>query len=126
LRASGSILEPCAGDGVFVCALRGRGEVFWCETDPKRRRSNSRSFDDLTEHVDWIVTNPPWSQYRRFIAHALTVADSVAFTSTLNQSLDEVAARAGTPRRASVWSASPNLIARGSGGDRLSVGHRCC
>ncbi len=37
-----------------------------------------------TQHVDWIVTNPPWSQYRRFLEHALTVADRVALVSTLN------------------------------------------
>jgi hypothetical protein len=34
--------------------------------------------------LEIVVTAPPWSQYRAFLAHSLQVADRVAFVSTLN------------------------------------------
>ena len=57
-RPSGRILEPCAGKGAFVRALRGRGELSVCELD------NGTDFFQWTQPVDWIVTNPPWSLFR--------------------------------------------------------------
>ncbi len=93
LRPSGTILEPCAGTGNFVKALRPYGSVSTCEI------SRGQNFLAWTDHVDWIVTNPPWSQYRAFLAHALTVSDHVAFVSTLNhlwtKSRRELVRRAG-------------------------------
>jgi hypothetical protein len=76
-QPSGTILEPCSGRGAFVRALRSYGQVHSCEID------RGSDFFQWTEHVDWIVTNPPWSQYRPFLDHALRVADRVAFVSTL-------------------------------------------
>ena len=78
LQPSGTILEPCSGDGHIVRALRPFGVVAWCEI------TRGRDFFAWTEHVDWCVGNPPWSRYRAFLAHALGVADHVAFVSTLN------------------------------------------
>lgn len=120
----GRILEPCAGAGNFLRALRahakrgqmseGRGRttenggrmtndseqntasargpsslvsgplssspshVSWCEVQ------RGRDFFAWTERVDWIVTNPPWSQIRRFLQHAMTLADHVVFLMTIN------------------------------------------
>ena len=92
-QPSGTILEPCAGTGNFVRALRPYGSVVSCEID------RGDDFFTWTGRVDWIVTNPPWSQYRRFLAHALEVADRVAFVSTLNhlwtRSRRELVRRAG-------------------------------
>ena len=34
--------------------------------------------------MDWIVTNPPWSQIRPFLIHAFKVADQVVFLMTVN------------------------------------------
>ncbi len=78
LQPSGTILEPCAGTGNFVKALRPYGQVHWCEVD------RGADFLAWTQRVDWIVTNPPWSQFRAFLAHSLQIADRVAFVSTLN------------------------------------------
>jgi len=66
LQPSGTILEPCSGDGHFVRALRPFGVVAWCEI------TRGRDFFAWTEHVDWCVGNPPWSRYRAFLAHALS------------------------------------------------------
>jgi hypothetical protein len=84
IHPRGAILEPCAGDGAFVSALRRYGKVRWCETDASRRCHNGRSFFECSERVDWIVTNPPWSQFRAFLEHSLRLADHVALLATLN------------------------------------------
>lgn len=78
LQPSGRLLDPCAGTGVFARALRPYGTVDWCEV------SRGRDFFAWTTPVDWIVTNPPWSQFRRVLRHALQVADHVALVCTLN------------------------------------------
>ncbi len=77
LQPSGLLLEPCAGDGAFVEALRPFGDVEWCEIE------KGRDFFSWTRHVDWIITNPPWSQFRRFLEHAMTVADNICFLAPM-------------------------------------------
>lgn len=78
LQPSGVILEPCSGDGAFLRALRGRGKVEWCEI------KKGRNFLDRTKRADWIITNPPWSQFSDFLIHSLTLADNIAFLVTIN------------------------------------------
>lgn len=74
-KPSGHILEPCRGKGNF---LQWMPEASWCEI------SEGKDFMDWTEPVDWIVTNPPWSQIRGFLKHAMTVADDIVFLMTVN------------------------------------------
>lgn len=99
----GRILEPCKGQGNFLRALRAhvratpakRSKPSTGSRSPSTgRRSPSvvswtelqagRDFFAWTEPVDWIVTNPPWSQIRRFLQHAMTLADHVVFLMTIN------------------------------------------
>jgi hypothetical protein len=77
LKPSGRILEPCAGDGAFLEAFPPGAE--WCEIKLGRDflQWNSGS-------VDWIITNPPWSQIRAFLRHSFAIADHVAFLMTVN------------------------------------------
>lgn len=104
---SGRILEPCCGDGSFLRALRAHvkslapsrqllatssqllvsspqplaanaSSVSWCEI------KRGRDFFAWTQPVDWIMTNPPWSQIRNFLRHAMTLADHVVFLLTIN------------------------------------------
>ena len=107
-QPAGRILEPCAGDGNFLRALRsfvrqradhssrnalGRTRV----SAVKFRGSSSsvprtdwcglkrgRDFFAWERQVDWIVTNPPWSQFRPFLQHAMAVAEHVVFVVTIN------------------------------------------
>lgn len=76
LQPAGRILEPCAGEGAFLSALPPGAE--WCEI------KRGRDFYAWHDPVNWIVTNPPWSQIRRFLQHAFTVADNVALLMTVN------------------------------------------
>lgn len=98
-RPCGRVLEPCKGRGNFFRELRihaggpspvrghtktapfdspAGSRVVWCEI------KQGRDFYAWSEKVDWIVTNPPWSQIRRFLWQAMTVADNVVFLLTVN------------------------------------------
>lgn len=74
-KPSGRILEPCKGQGAFVRAMPG---CEWCEID------EGRDFLAVEGRWDWIVTNPPWSQFRPFLAKSMQVADNVVFLALLN------------------------------------------
>jgi hypothetical protein len=69
------ILEPCRGEGNFA---RWMPTADWCEI------KEGRDFFEWTRKVDWIVTNPPWSQIRNFLQHAMEVADHIVFLLTIN------------------------------------------
>lgn len=72
---SGRILEPCKGAGAFVRAMPG---CDWCEID------EGRNFLTTEGRWDWIVTNPPWSQFRAFLGRSMAVADNVVILSLVN------------------------------------------
>lgn len=71
----GRILEPCAGDGHFLQHLP---DAEWCEI------KRGRDFFSYDQRVDWVLTNPPWSQIRPFLEHAFRIADHVVFLMTIN------------------------------------------
>jgi hypothetical protein len=67
----GKILEPCSGDGAFLKYLPQNTE--WCEI------SRGINFYDYNQKVDWIVTNPPYSDYNKFLEHSLFLANNIVF-----------------------------------------------
>lgn len=67
---SGRVLEPFKGGGVF---LKFIPNAEWCEA------AEGRDFFKWTEHVDWIITNPPYSILRECWRHASRVADHIVF-----------------------------------------------
>lgn len=74
-KPTGRILEPCAASGNFLKLMPGAD---WCEI------RQGRDFLAYQGKVDWIVTNPPWSQIRVFLNHAFRVADDIVFLMTVN------------------------------------------
>ena len=67
----GKILEPCKGEGAFLRYLPK--ETLWCEI------TEDKDFFDFKDKVDWIVTNPPYSNFNEFLAHSFKLADNVVF-----------------------------------------------
>jgi hypothetical protein len=69
------VLEPCAGKGAFVRAFKASGikSITTCEI------KNGRDFFDYDQRVDWIITNPPFSQMREFLRHGFRIANNVVF-----------------------------------------------
>lgn len=74
-QPEGKILEPCKGQGAFTRAMPG---CFCCELD------EGLDFFACHTPADWIVTNPPWSQFRAFLSHSMDLADNVVFLSLVN------------------------------------------
>lgn len=74
-KPSGRILEPCRGDGNIYRFLE---HAEWCEI------KEGRDFLHWDKKVDWILTNPPWSEIRPFMAQAMKVADNIVFLLTIN------------------------------------------
>jgi hypothetical protein len=73
-RPAGSILEPCKGEGAFLRYLPPNTE--WCEI------TEGRDFFAWDKPVDWIIGNPPFSDYFAFLAHAFSLADNVLYLLT--------------------------------------------
>jgi hypothetical protein len=66
---TGTCLEPCRGTGnIYRLLPDPKG---WCEI------AEGRDFFDFTGHADWIITNPPYSIYDRFLEHCFKIADDV-------------------------------------------------
>lgn len=74
---SGRILEPFRGDGAFYDTLPSGSD--WCEL------SLGRDFFDWQEPVDWIITNPPFSNLTDIMRHAFDVAQHTVFLLPLSK-----------------------------------------
>jgi hypothetical protein len=74
---SGLVLDPCRGDGAFFNAFPKTCSRDWCEIN------KGRDFFTYDNHVDWIVTNHPWSLTREWLVKCMEVADNVVLLSTL-------------------------------------------
>ena len=66
---NGKVLEPCKGEGAFLKFLPEGTD--WCEI------ADGKNFYDYNQKVDWIVTNPPYSDFNRFLDHSFSLADNI-------------------------------------------------
>ena len=73
----GSILEPSAGDGIFLRYLPPETE--WCEIE------KGRDFFTYQKRVDWIIGNPPYSIFSEFLAHSFRLAENVVYILPTNK-----------------------------------------
>ncbi len=65
----GKVLEPCKGEGAFLKYLPN--DTDWCEI------ADGKNYYDYHKKVDWIVTNPPYSDFNRFLQHSFTLAENI-------------------------------------------------
>lgn len=70
-KPAGKILEPCKGAGVFLEFLPS--DTHWCEI------SEGVDFYEWTSCVDWIISNPPYSQTRPWLKHSYQIADNIVY-----------------------------------------------
>src|SRR3990167_3088011 len=66
---SDKVLEPCKGEGVFLKYLPM--DTDWCEI------ADAKNYYDYNTKVGWIVTNPPYSDFNRFLDHSFELADNI-------------------------------------------------
>lgn len=69
-RPSGRILEPAAGDGAILKYLPGAD---WCEIE------QGRDFFQCAFGYDWILSNPPYSCFGKWIYHGMEVSRNVVY-----------------------------------------------
>lgn len=81
LPLSGKVLEPAMGEGAFYNSFPEHLEKDWCEIE------KGRDFFNYHENVDWVVTNPPFSQFVEFLRHSVAIADNIAFYCTINHAI---------------------------------------
>ena len=72
----GRILDPCKGDGAFTEFMP---TAQWCEI------REGRDFFEWREPVDWIVSNPPYSIFSKFLRHSMTVARNIVYVIPVNK-----------------------------------------
>jgi len=70
-QPSGVCLEPFKGEGAFYDHLPSRSQ--WCEI------SDGRDFFSFTDKVDWIITNPPFSNLTQVFEHAFSLSNQCVF-----------------------------------------------
>lgn len=70
-RPTGTILDPCRGDGVFLEYLPLGAHS--CEI------TDGEDFYAWTEHVDWVIGNPPYSITRPWFRHSYTIANNLLY-----------------------------------------------
>lgn len=100
---TGSILDPCRGDGAFSDAMPG---CDWCEV------RDGRDFFQFTKAVDWIVSNPPYSIFSDFLRHSFTVSENIVYLIPVNKVFNSDRMM----REIWTWGGVPEIYVIGGGG----------
>jgi len=69
-KPTGAILEPCKGDGVF---LKYMPTAEYCEI------SEGKDFFAWSKPVTWVVGNPPYSAFGKWMYHAMAIAENIVY-----------------------------------------------
>lgn len=77
LKPTGTILDPCKGNGSFYDQLPE--ERMYCEV------KEGSNFFDFKKPVDWIIGNPPYSLFQEFLTHSFDLANNVSFLVPTNK-----------------------------------------
>lgn len=67
-KPTGVCLEPCRGEGVIYKYLPENS--LWCEIE------ENIDFYKFNKNVDWIITNPPYSHFSKFIKHGMEISNN--------------------------------------------------
>ena len=70
-KPEGKCLEPCKGAGAFLEYLPAGTD--WCEIQ------EGKDFFEYTDKVDWIISNPPYSNWDKWLQHSFDIADNVVY-----------------------------------------------
>lgn len=70
-QPTGKILDPCRGEGAFYKFLPA--DSFWCEIQ------EGVDFFEWNTPVDWIISNPPYSNFDEWLDHSYQVAENIVY-----------------------------------------------
>lgn len=74
----GKVLDPARGEGAFFDNFPDSLNKNWAEI------REGKSFFSMTEKVDWVFTNPPWSKAREYLLHGMHLADNIVYLMIIN------------------------------------------
>lgn len=77
LKPSGLCLDPCKGDGAFYKYLPKGSE--YCEIQ------EGLDFFDYTKSVEWVIGNPPYSIFEKFLKHSFDISNNVSYLVPTNK-----------------------------------------
>lgn len=81
-QPSGLCLDPCRGGSAFYDNLPEPKQ--WCEI------AEGIDFFKHKTKVDWIVSNPPYSTFSRWLDHSLPLADNIVYLIPVNKLLSSM------------------------------------
>ena len=79
IQPTDSLLDPFRGDGAFYNSFPASNSKDWCEIQ------EGRDFFDYHAHVDWIISNPPYSIFDEVLTHSFVIADNVVLLVPLSK-----------------------------------------
>ncbi|MBY3432704.1 hypothetical protein HFN89_00760 [Rhizobium laguerreae] len=81
-KPAGLCLDPCRGGSAFFDVLPE--PKLWCEI------TDGVDFFDFRTKVDWIVSNPPYSIFSKWLDHSLQLADHIVYLIPVNKLLSSM------------------------------------
>ena len=79
---AGICLDPCRGGSAFYDFLPEPRR--WCEI------AEGVDFFEFNGQVDWIVSNPPYSKFGRWLDHSLGLAENIVYLIPVNKLLSSL------------------------------------
>jgi len=102
-KPTGLVLDPCRGQGQFSDKI---SDCLWCEI------SEGRNFYDFDHKVGTVIGNPPYSDIRKFVLHAMSISDRVIFLIPVWKAFNAI----GLMRAVDAWGGVSHIRTYGGGG----------
>ena len=113
---SGKVLDPFKGQGAFYNNYPETVKKDWCEID------EGKDFFEYKEHVDWIVSNPPYSIYDEVMNHSFEIADNIVYLVPLNKIVSSL----GRVKKIQEFGGVPYIYIIGASRCGFPFGFPCC
>lgn len=113
---SGKVLDPFYGNGAFYNNFPDNVEKDYCEIDM------GKDFFDYNEHVDWIISNPPYSIFEKVLEHSFEIADNIVYLVPLSK----VVSSMGRIRQINKFGGVPYIFILAASKCGFPFGFPCC
>lgn len=113
---SGKVLDPFKGQGAFYNNYPETVKKDWCEID------EGKDFFEYKEHVDWIISNPPYSIYDEVMNHSFEIADNIVYLVPLNKIVSSL----GRVKKIQEFGGVPYIYIIGASRCGFPFGFPCC
>ena len=73
IKEGDTVLDPSRGDGVFYNNFPPTCKRDWCEI------TQGRDFFENNKHYNWIIGNPPYSLWTKWVDHTINICDNFCY-----------------------------------------------